>query len=157
MTMEKAPPSNAEVARIFAHIADVLEIQGENPFKIRAYRKVVETLNTLPEPVAQIAAEKRLNAVLGFGVAIQGKIMDILATGTTALHERTKDAVPTGVLAMLALPGVGAKTIRLAWLELGVESIDALDQAARTGKIAMLPGLSEKTAQKIVAAIELIR
>jgi DNA polymerase (family 10) len=151
------PPGNGDIARIFEHIADVLELQGENTFKVRAYRNAVETLQGLPEPVARIAAEGRLDDVPGFGEAIRGKIGDILKTGTTALYERTREAVPAGVLAMLTLPGVGAKTVRQLWQGLGVETVDALEEAAKAGKVAALPGMGEKTAQKILAAIERAR
>lgn len=150
-------PTNGDIAQIFDHIADVLELQGENTFKIRAYRHAVETLRSLPEPIAQIAAEGRLDDIPGFGEAIRGKISDILQTGTTPLYERTRDAVPAGVLAMLALPGVGSKMVRQVWQGLGVETIDALEEAARSGKVAEMSGMGEKTAQKILASIERAR
>ena len=86
------PPTNGEMAAIFRRIADVLEMQGENVFKIRAYRRAVQTLESLPEPIAEIADAGRLADIPGFGKAIQGKITDILATGTTPLYERLKDA-----------------------------------------------------------------
>src|SRR4051794_34967843 len=109
---ESGTLTNGEVARVFERIAGIMEIQGENAFKIRAYRNAVETLNTLPEPIAQVAAAGRLDDIPGFGEAIQAKVKDILATGTTALYERIKDKVPEGVVEMLSIPGLGAKTVR---------------------------------------------
>lgn len=149
--------TNGDVAAIFERIADVLEIQGENTFKIRAYRNAVQTLQALPEPVADIAAAGHLDDIPGFGEAIQGKITDILATGTTSLYERVKDQVPAGVLSLLGLPGLGAKTVRQVWEGLGVDSVAALEKAATSGKLATLPGMGEKTVQKILASIERAR
>ena len=149
--------SNGDVAAVFERIADVLELQGENAFKVRAYRNAVQTLNALPEPVATVAAEGRLDDIPGFGEAIRAKITDILKTGTTPLYERVKDQVPPGVLGLLGLPGLGTKTVRQVWQGLGVESVEALEEAARSGKLATLPGLGEKTSQKILASIERAR
>jgi DNA polymerase (family 10) len=145
---------NGDVARIFARIAAVMEIQGENAFKIRAYRNAVETLSHLSEPVSALAREDRLAEVPGFGDAIQAKIKDILSTGTTPLYERLKDKVPEGVIEMLELPGVGAKIVRQLWEGLKIESVDALEAAASEGKLTELPGMGEKTVAKILDAIE---
>ena len=83
-------PTNGEVADVFEAIAEILQNQDENPFKIRAYRNAVRTLESLPEPVADIAARGELKKVPGFGEAIAGKTQEILATGTCALYERLK-------------------------------------------------------------------
>ncbi|MBV9852285.1 MAG: DNA polymerase/3'-5' exonuclease PolX [Armatimonadetes bacterium] len=117
----------------------------------------MQTLHSLPEPVADVAAEGRLDDIPGFGEAIRAKITDILRTGTTPLYERVKDQVPAGVLGLLGLPGLGAKTARQVWQGLGVESVEALEEAARSGKLATLPGMGEKTVQKILASIERAR
>ncbi|MEO7717776.1 MAG: helix-hairpin-helix domain-containing protein [Capsulimonas sp.] len=154
---ESGTLTNGEVARVFERIAGIMEIQGENAFKIRAYRNAVETLNTLPEPIAQVAAAGRLDDIPGFGEAIQAKVKDILATGTTALYERIKDKVPAGVVEMLSIPGLGAKTVRQVWEGLKIESIAALETAAQSGKLTELPGMGEKTVQKILQSIERYR
>ncbi len=83
-------PTNAEVADVFEAIAEILQAQGENPFKIRAYRNAVRTLESLAEPVSAIAARGELKKVPGFGEAIAGKTQEILTTGTCALYERLK-------------------------------------------------------------------
>ena len=82
--------TNAEIADVFERIAGILEGQGENPFKIRAYRNAVRTLETLPEPAADIEARGELKKIPGFGEAIVGKTQEILATGTCELYERLK-------------------------------------------------------------------
>ena len=145
--------TNGDVAAVFERIADVLELQGENTFKVRAYRNAVQTLQSLPEPVAAVAAEGRLDDIPGFGEAIRAKIIDIVKTGTTPLYERVKDQVPAGVLSLLSLPGLGAKTARQVWQGLGVDSVEALEEAAKSGKLVTLPGLGEKSVQKILASI----
>ena len=83
-------PTNAEIADVFEQIAQILERQGENPFKIRAYRNAVRTLEDLAEPAADINARGELKKIPGFGEAIVGKTQEILATGTCALYERLK-------------------------------------------------------------------
>ena len=83
-------PTNAEVADVFEQIANILEGQGENPFKVRAYRNAVRTLENLREPAADINARGELKKIPGFGEAIAGKTQEILATGTCALYERLK-------------------------------------------------------------------
>lgn len=83
-------PSNIEVAHVFERIAEILERQGENPFKIRAYRNAVRTLESLSEPVADIDKRGELRKIAGFGDAIAGKTQEILATGTCELYERLK-------------------------------------------------------------------
>lgn len=158
--MKTDPPAvltNGDVAAVFERIADVLELQGENQFKIRAYRNAVQILQALPEPIAAVAAGGRLDDIPGFGEAIRAKITDILTTGTTPLYERVKDQVPAGVLRLLSLPGLGAKTVRQVWQGLGVTSLEALEEAAISGKLATLPGMGEKTVQKILASIERAR
>lgn len=82
--------TNAEIADVFERIAEILEGQGENPFKIRAYRNAVRTLETLPEPAAAIEARGELKKIPGFGEAIVGKTQEILQTGTCDLYERLK-------------------------------------------------------------------
>ena len=82
--------TNAEIADVFERIAEILEAQGENPFKIRAYRNAVRTLETLDEPAAVIEARGELKKIPGFGEAIVSKTQEILATGTCALYERLK-------------------------------------------------------------------
>ena len=157
-SIESAPPStkptNGDVARIFERIADVLEIQGENPYKIKAYRNAVETLRSLDEPVSSIAEDNRLDSIPGFGDAIRAKIGDILLTGTTNLYDRVKDAVPEGVIEMLQLPGIGGKTVKQLYEKLGITTIEALEKAIDEGKIATVAGMGEKTADKIRQSIE---
>lgn len=99
--------SNDDVAIVFQSIAELLEAQGENPFKIRAYRNAVRTLEELPEPIASIDARGELRKVPGFGEAIAGKTQEILATGTCELYERLKAEAPARVPAPGISPSQG--------------------------------------------------
>src|SRR5919206_3989572 len=99
--------TNYEIARRFTRIGDILEIQGENPFKVRAYRRAAEVIESLAEPLEEIEARGALGEIPGFGPAIAAKTRDFLRTGTTKLYEQIKDAVPPGVVAMAAIPGIG--------------------------------------------------
>ncbi|MDR3710720.1 MAG: DNA polymerase/3'-5' exonuclease PolX [Capsulimonadaceae bacterium] len=147
-------PTNSDVASVFSRLADYLEVAGENPFKTRAYRNAADLLVSLDEPIAQIAAAGRLRDLPGFGDAIVSKTQDILATGTTAAYEAMRAKIPEGVLDFLSLPGIGVKTVAQLWNGLHVDSLDALEAAAREGRVQGLKGMSEKTAAKILEAIE---
>lgn len=107
-------PTNAEVAEVFEQIANILESQGENPFKIRAYRNAVRTLESLSEPVADIHARDGLRKIVGFGDAIAGKTQEILATGTCDLYERLK-AEEAAKAALPAGPASGEAEIEAPW------------------------------------------
>lgn len=146
--------SNADVARAFNELADYLDLLGENPYKTRAYRNAAKTLETLHEPIAQVAAEGRLGELPGFGVAIEAKTKDILATGTTKALEEARRKAPATLLPLLYLPGIGAKTIHEIWQGINVTSLEELKKAAEEGRIRTLPGMGEKTELKILDAIE---
>ncbi|MDX1934854.1 MAG: DNA polymerase/3'-5' exonuclease PolX [Capsulimonadales bacterium] len=146
--------TNHEIARRFQQIADILEIQGENPFKVRAYRKAVETIEDLDDSLADIAARNGLGDLPGFGEAIISKTQDFLDTGTTALWDRIKDSVPSGVVAMASLPGIGPKTAKALWDALSVTSIDELEKAAREERIRTVAGFGPAKERNILEAIE---
>ena len=145
---------NAEVAARFTELADSLELMGENAFKVRAYRNAARLLEELPESIAQVAAENRLDALPGFGEAIQAKTRDILDTGTTKALEAVRAQVPSTLLELVGLPGVGSKTVRQLHQSLGVDSLAALEQAIEEQRVRALPGFGEKTEAKLKDAIE---
>lgn len=136
------PLSDTDIARRFRQIADILEIQGENPFKVRAYRTAAETIDGLEDSLADLAARDALPELPGFGPAIVAKTRDFLDSGTTALWERVKDAVPEGVVVLAGVPGVGPKTAKALWEGLGVEDVDAAEAAARAERVRTLPGFA---------------
>jgi DNA polymerase (family 10) len=153
-----APPfpsmTNHEIARRFERIGDILEIQGENPFKVKAYRRAAEAIDNLVEPLADIDARGGLPEIAGFGEAIIAKTRDFLQTGTTKLWEQVKDAVSPGVLAMAAVPGVGPRTAKTLHEALGVANVEELEQACRDGRVRTVAGFGPGKEAKLLEAIE---
>ncbi len=143
-----------QVAVVLNEIAVLLELKGENPFKSRAYVNAARTLETLPEPLAQIIEEGRLGDIPGIGEALQKKIHELATTGRLEYYETLKASIPEGLVAMLEIPGLGPKKIKVLRAELGLESVAALEQACRAGKVAALKGFGEKTQANICAGIE---
>ena len=145
--------TNYEIARKFERVGDILEIQGENPFKIKAYRKAADTIDELAEPLADIDARGALGDIPGFGEAIVAKTRDFLQTGTTKLYESIKNAVPEGVLQMAAVSGVGPKTAKALWDALGVQSVGELEEAAQQNRVQAVPGFGASKEKNLLEAI----
>ena len=145
---------NGTAAEILLNIATLLELKGENPFKTRAYSNVARTIEMLPEPLDKIVAEGRLGEIAGIGEALQKKIHELVTTGKLAYHEQLKASTPPGLLLMLDIPGLGPKKVKALHDELGVETIEALDQACKSGKVASLKGFGSKSQANILDGIE---
>ncbi|GAJ16213.1 unnamed protein product [marine sediment metagenome] len=126
--------NNKEIAKVFQDIADLLELKGENPFKIRAYQKVVRSVEHLPVEVEQLVAEDRLKEVPGAGEAITKKITELVTTGKLDYYEKLKAEFPEGISPLLDVPGIGPKTAMLLSSELGISSVDELETAISSGK-----------------------
>src|SRR5579863_9266249 len=142
-----------QVAHILADIAVLLELKGENPFKSRAYVNAARALENLSEPLDKIIAEDRLADIQGIGEALQKKITELVTTGKLGYYEELKAATPPGLVAMLDIPGIGPKKIKAVHDELGVETVEQLEQACQDGRVAKLKGFGEKTAAKICEGI----
>jgi DNA polymerase (family 10) len=142
-----------QVADVLTDIAVLLELKGENPFKCRAYVNAARALEGLPEPLDKIIAENRLGEIKGIGEALQKKITELVTTGKLAYHQELKAATPPGLVAMLEIPGIGPKKIKAVHDELGLETVEQLEQACRDGRIAKLKGFGEKTAANICEGI----
>jgi len=151
--------NNKEVVRVLVTIADLLEIKGENPFRVRSYRNGAATIDGLSVSLELIAQDDddRLEDIPGVGKAIHGKIMEILASGSCALLDDLTSELPSGLLDMLGVPGLGPKKVKLFYQSLGLDSVDGLEEAALEGRLRDLPRMGEKSEQKIVAAIERYR
>jgi DNA polymerase (family X) len=143
-----------QVAEILAEIGTLLELQGENPFKTRAYAQAARTLENLDEPLKKIVAEKRLNAIKGIGEALERKITELVETGQLAYYNELKASVPPGLVALLGIPGLGPKKIRALKQKLGVDSVEKLEAACQSGTVAQLDGFGEKTQANLLAGIE---
>lgn len=145
---------NADVAAVFEEIADLLEIEGANPFRVRAYRFAARTIRDLSREVAEMVAKgEDLTSLPGIGEDLAGKIKDIVATGTTALLEKHRKTVPATVTELLRIPGLGPKRVRILSQGLNIRSLSELQNAAREGRVRALPGFGEKTEQHILDAL----
>src|SRR5258707_11626176 len=142
-----------QVAGILVNIATLLDLKGENPFKSRAYLNGARALEALSEPLDKVIAEERLAEVKGIGESYQKKICELLTTGKLSYYEELKAATPPGLVAMLDIPGLGPKKIKLIHDELGLETVEQLEQACKDGRVAKLHGFGEKTAANICAGI----
>jgi len=146
---------NIEVARVFNELADLLELKGEDFFKLRAYRKVARVVAGLPEPVEKIWQRGQLGKVPGIGKNIAAKISELMTTGKFQKHEDLLHEIPSGLLEIMALPGIGPKRARVLWEGLGVSSIAELEAAAREGRVRELPGIGGKSENDMLKHIEM--
>ncbi len=142
------------IAAVLQDIATLLELKGENPFKVRAYAAGARILETLPEEEidARVAAGS-LAEVKGIGEALAQKIGELRTTGSLAFHDKLRASIPAGMVEMLEIPGVGPKKVRALHAALGVDSLAALEAACRDGRVAALDGFGEKTQAKILEGI----
>ncbi len=148
---------NAELAKILAEMADLLELTSDNPFKVRAYRQASRVVDTLPGPVDELWRRDEVSALPGVGPGLRARIEEILGSGECREHQRLMGRVPPGVLEMLRLEGVGPKTVGAAWHDLGLTDLDGLRAAAEDGRLAGLPRLGPLRARRIAASIERLR
>ena len=143
---------NADIAAAFEEIADLLALGDENPFRVRAYRNAARIVSGLAlDLAATLAAGKDLPKLPGIGADLDGKIHEIAATGTCKLLEQLRKKFPAGITELLKLPGLGPKRLR-ALYERKISSLEALERAARAGRLADIPGFGEKTAQRLAEA-----
>ncbi len=149
---------NTEIAKVFQDMADLLELKGENPFKIRAYQRAARAIEHLPKEL-EIAVEEGedLQAIPGVGEAIAKKITELVTTGKLRVYEELKAEFPEGITALLEIPGIGPKTAKKLSTELGIKSVDELEQAIKDGRVAKLFRLGEKTADNILQQIQALR
>lgn len=148
---------NFEIAFIFSDIADMLEIKGENFFKIRAYRKAAHVIGNLPSDIRDVMIQTPLEEIDGIGKTLSGKIQEILKTGTCRFYEDLKRELPRGLVEMLRIPGLGAKKVRFIYDTLHISSIDELEKAAKSHQLRILPGMGVKTEQTILKGIQMLK
>ena len=147
---------NQQIAKIFSEISELLELKGENVFRIRAYRRAAQNMDGLSKDVSTLSQEE-LESIPGIGKDLAGKIHEFLETGKIAKHEELKREIPGGVLQLLTVPGLGPKKAKMLFEQLKVKSVDGLEAAIRKGKLAGLPGIQKKTEENILKGIELIK
>jgi len=147
---------NKAIAELFDRMADVLEFQGENVFKVNAYRKAARVLKDMQEDVAQLLQENRLKDIPGIGEALAKKIEEYLTTGHIAKIDETISTVPSALIELLRIPNLGPKTLALAHKSLGVLNLEDLKAVIADGRLAKLPGMGEKKVENIRKGIEWI-
>jgi len=149
---------NKSIADIFTEIADILDIQGENPFRIRSYRNAARTIGDLTENLENLVkAGGNPEEIPGIGKSMHEKIVEIVKTGKCQSLEELKKKTPPGLTELLRLDGLGPKKVKLLYDELGVDSVDRLEKAAQAGRLRNLAGMGEKTEEKILKSVEQFR
>ena len=149
------PVHNTDIAGIFDEIADFLEIEGENPFRIRAYRNAAHTVSGLGSELKDmVAGGEDLTKLPGIGKELTAKIHEILETGTAKALIKLQQRIPETVIEMLKLPNLGPKRVRVLYRDLKIKNLKQLSLAARKGRIRALEGFGEKTETAIAEAIE---
>jgi DNA polymerase (family 10) len=146
-----------EIAGVFENIARLLELKGENPFKVRAYTHAARALETLSEPLETLIAEDRLTAVDGIGKATGEKIAELFTHARLDYYDNLREEFPPDILTLFEIQGLGAKKIKVLWDTLKVHSVTNLERACKDGSVADLPGFGEKTAANILKGIEHMR
>jgi DNA polymerase (family 10) len=144
---------NRAVAQVLGEIADLLEIKGENAFKIRAYRSASETIAAWPDAVARLD-EGQLREIPGIGKDLATRIRELADTGASSFHRELLGQFPQTILGLLRLQGVGPKTVALLYSALNIGSVDALAAAARDGRLRSLKGMGPRKEAMILKAIE---
>jgi DNA polymerase (family 10) len=149
------PIYNAEIADTFDEIADYLEIEGENPFRIRAYRNAARSIRGLGPELAELVAQKEdLTKLPGIGKELAAKIVEIVKTGSVKALKKLQDRIPADVRQMLKLPNLGPKRVQSLYRDLDIHTIEQLLEAAKNGRIRSLPGFGQKTEALILQAVE---
>lgn len=148
--------NNRQVAALFADIGDLLQILGDNRFKIIAYQNAARTIEELNQDINAVHAAGELRTIPGIGQAIAEKIDELLTTGHIPYYDELTAQVPAGVVSMMRIPDVGPKTAKRLWEELDITSVEALKAAAEAGRIRGLKGFGVKSEEKILKGIELL-
>ena len=143
-----------EVGAVLEAITQLLELKGENPFKVRAYQNAARAIETYTGNLEVDAQEGRLTEIPGIGAAIAEKIAALVQTGTLPYYEELKAEFPPGIFEMFELMGLGPKKIRALYDKLGIASLEALEAACKDGRVAGLSGFGEKTAHNILQSLE---
>src|SRR2546425_2096127 len=146
-----------EIAEIFEEMGALLELKGENPFRVRAYYNAARMVDGLQQDLGTLIKENRLTEIKGIGTDLAGKITELYTTGKLKAYVDLKASMPVGLLELLRIPGFGPKKAKAVYEKLKVDSIDKLEAACKAGKVAALDGFGEKSQEKILQGIAQVR
>jgi DNA polymerase (family 10) len=146
--------ANAEIARLFAEIGDILEIKGEAPFRYNAYRTAARSLGNASERVETLFEQGRLRELHGVGNALEAKIVEYLKTNRMEFHDQVRRDFPVALASLLAVPGLGPGKARAVFQELGVSTLPELEDAARSGRLADVPGFGAKAIDALLGSLQ---
>ena len=147
---------NRQIADIFNEIASLLELKGENPFRIRSYQRAAQNIGGHTQDVAGMS-DDALRSIAGIGPDLVGKMRQFLETGRIDLHEELKREIPAGILDILHVSGVGPKTAKMLYEKTGIRGLDDLEAQSREGMLAGLPGIQKKTEENFLKGIDTLR
>jgi DNA polymerase (family 10) len=145
--------TNKEIAKAFQYLGQIMELHGENPYKVRSYQNAYLTLRKLDKPLAEMTDEE-IGAIKGVGKAISSKIRELLNSGQLSTLQKYEDQTPEGVRELLRIPGIGPKKIRTVWKDLDVESVGELLYAVQENRLLELKGFGEKTQADLKKKLE---
>ena len=151
---------NQEIARVFYEVAEILDMQGENQFKVRAYKRAAREIEFLPEELSSIYKKGGMKALLelpGIGEALAGKIGEMVKTGHLEYLEKLKESLPMDMEALGSVEGLGPKKIAVLWKRLKIKNLKDLEKAAREGRIRKLPGMGERTEKQILENLRFVK
>src|SRR5438132_11974053 len=148
---------NDAIAKHLDEIADLIELRGENVFRAVTYRQVARSIRDLREPVAVLVEQGRLGEIPKTGPSVTEAITQLITNGESKRHAELKAAVPAGLITLLRVPGLGPATARTIHKELGITSIDELEEAAKNHRLRELPKIQAKTEENILKSIAALR
>ncbi len=143
-----------DIAAVLDEIATLMELMGENPFKIRAYSTGARILETMTEDLDELIKTGGLAEIPGMGEALVDKITTLRRDGILPFHQKLRAGIPAGLLEIMQIQGLGPKKVRTLWTLLGVEDLNKLKEVCEAGKVAELKGFGEKTQTKILEGIK---
>ncbi len=149
--------NNNQVADTLETVGKIMEVLGENPFKVRAHTNGARTIRTESTPVSELVADKSLGDLPGIGKALEEKITELVETGKLAYLEELKKSVPPGILEMLRVPSLGPKKVHTLWKEQEISTLKTLEEACKEDKLSSLKGFGKKTQEKILEGITFLQ
>ncbi len=145
---------NSELARAFDRIADLLELDGADGFRVNTYRRAVRTIRGVTEDIAVVAAENRLTDLPGIGKSTAQRIQQFVTTGHIDVLDELDAKFPPGLNELMQIPGMGPKKVALVYSQLGVKDVDDLKRVIESGELEKLPGLGAATVKKIAEGLK---